>query len=153
MSMLTAFVYRRYTDFSVTSAREMKTLMRAEVARLGMDADLKRGTAFGRWSSLPRACNLSMAGDALSFVTGHYSIRSRRSSAEVLPSGEANRLATITFYCAVSNMRSRQCKTSKLRPYRHTILPGRWLLYPDTSTGTRWTRTCRSAARGGGTLQ
>lgn len=44
MAMLGPFVYRRYTDFSVISAlREMKRMMRAEVARLGIDDDLKRG--------------------------------------------------------------------------------------------------------------
>lgn len=44
MSMLTAFVYRRYTDFSVIAAlRNMKSMMRAEVTRLGIDTDLKRG--------------------------------------------------------------------------------------------------------------
>ena len=44
MSMLGAFVYRRYTDFSVIAAlRDMKAMMRAEVARLGMESDLKRG--------------------------------------------------------------------------------------------------------------
>ena len=44
MAMLDAFVYRRYTDFSVIAAlREMKAMMRAEVARLGMETDLKRG--------------------------------------------------------------------------------------------------------------
>ena len=45
MSMLSAFVYRRYTDFSVIAAlRNMKSMMRAEVARLGIDADVKRGS-------------------------------------------------------------------------------------------------------------
>ena len=44
MNMLGSFVYRRYTDFSVIAAlREMKSMMRAEVTRLGMDNDLKRG--------------------------------------------------------------------------------------------------------------
>ena len=44
MSMLGSFVYRRYTDFSVIAAlRDMKRMMRAEVARLGIDDDLKRG--------------------------------------------------------------------------------------------------------------
>lgn len=44
MSMLGSFVYRRYTDFSAIAAlREMKSMMRAEVTRLGMDDDLKRG--------------------------------------------------------------------------------------------------------------
>ena len=44
MNMLESFVYRRYTDFSVIAAlREMKSMMRAEVIRLGMDNDLKRG--------------------------------------------------------------------------------------------------------------
>ena len=44
MNMLGAFVYRRYTDFSVIAAlRDMKAMMRAEVARLGMESDLKRG--------------------------------------------------------------------------------------------------------------
>ena len=44
MAMLGSFVYRRYTDFSVIAAlRDMKRMMRAEVARLGIDDDLKRG--------------------------------------------------------------------------------------------------------------
>ncbi len=44
MSMLGSFVYRRYTDFSVIAAlREMKSMMRAEVTRLGIHDDLKRG--------------------------------------------------------------------------------------------------------------
>ena len=44
MSMLNGFIYRRYTDFSVIAAlREMKTMMRAEVTRLGVTRDLKRG--------------------------------------------------------------------------------------------------------------
>jgi len=44
MKMLNGFVYRRYTDFSVIAAlREMKTMMRGEVARLGIAQDLKRG--------------------------------------------------------------------------------------------------------------
>ncbi len=44
MKMLNGFVYRRYTDFSVIAAlREMKTMMRAEVRRLGIVDDLKRG--------------------------------------------------------------------------------------------------------------
>ena len=44
MSMLYAFVYRRYTDFSViASLRNMKSMMRAEVIRLGIDTDVKRG--------------------------------------------------------------------------------------------------------------
>jgi len=44
VGMLDAFVYRRYTDFSVIAAlREMKAMMRAEVARLGIETDLKRG--------------------------------------------------------------------------------------------------------------
>ena len=42
--MLESFVYRRYTDFSVIAAlREMKSMMRAEVNRLGAQDDLKRG--------------------------------------------------------------------------------------------------------------
>lgn len=45
MSMLSAFVYRRYTDFSVISAlRSMKSMMRAEVTRLRIEADVKRGS-------------------------------------------------------------------------------------------------------------
>lgn len=44
MKLLNGFVYRRYTDFSVIAAlREMKAMMRAEVARLGITEDLKRG--------------------------------------------------------------------------------------------------------------
>ena len=44
VKMLNGFVYRRYTDFSVIAAlREMKTMMRSEVTRLGIDQDLKRG--------------------------------------------------------------------------------------------------------------
>jgi len=44
MKMLGAFVYRRYTDFSVIAAlRDMKSMMRGEVARLGIDSDIKRG--------------------------------------------------------------------------------------------------------------
>ena len=44
MKMLNGFVYRRYTDFSVIAAlREMKSMMRAEVTRLGIDQDIKRG--------------------------------------------------------------------------------------------------------------
>ena len=44
MNMLRGFVYRRYTDFSVIAAlREMKTMLRAEVRRLGISQDLKRG--------------------------------------------------------------------------------------------------------------
>ncbi len=44
IKMLKGFVYRRYTDFSVIAAlREMKAMMRAEVARLGIAQDLKRG--------------------------------------------------------------------------------------------------------------
>jgi len=44
MKMLNGFVYRRYTDFSVIAAlREMKTMMRREVARLSIAQDLKRG--------------------------------------------------------------------------------------------------------------
>ena len=43
-AMLNSFVYRRYTDFSVIAAlRDMKRMMRAEVARLGAKDDLKRG--------------------------------------------------------------------------------------------------------------
>ena len=43
-AMLKSFVYRRYTDFSVIAAlRDMKRMMRAEVARLGAKDDLKRG--------------------------------------------------------------------------------------------------------------
>ena len=45
MAMLSAFVYRRYTDFSVIAAlRSMKSMMRAEVTRLGIEADVKRGS-------------------------------------------------------------------------------------------------------------
>ena len=44
MKMLNGFVYRRYTDFSVIAAlREMKSMLRAEVTRLGIDQDIKRG--------------------------------------------------------------------------------------------------------------
>ena len=44
VKMLNGFVYRRYTDFSVIAAlREMKSMMRSEVTRLGIDQDLKRG--------------------------------------------------------------------------------------------------------------
>ena len=44
MAMLGSFVYRRYTDFSVIAAlRDMKRMMRTEVARLGVQDDLKRG--------------------------------------------------------------------------------------------------------------
>lgn len=44
LKMLESFVYRRYTDFSVIAAlREMKSMMRAEVHRLGAQDDLKRG--------------------------------------------------------------------------------------------------------------
>ncbi len=45
LSMLSAFVYRRYTDFSVIAAlRNMKSMMRSEVARLGIGADVQRGS-------------------------------------------------------------------------------------------------------------
>lgn len=97
MSMLTAFVYRRYTDFSVISAlREMKTLMRAEVARLGMDADLKRGAGGIREVEfIAQSMQLIHGGRRPELrYRGLLDTLAALSSEEVLSSGEANRLAT-----------------------------------------------------------
>ena len=97
LQMLRAFVYRRYTDFSVIAAlRDMKAMMRSEVARLGGDADLKKGAGGirevefivqslqlihgGRASEL-RPANLLTALAALAH-------------AEVLPAADAERLST-----------------------------------------------------------
>lgn len=43
-AMIRAFVYRRYTDFGVIEAlREMKAMIEAEVKRLNLGADIKKG--------------------------------------------------------------------------------------------------------------
>ena len=97
MNMLGSFVYRRYTDFSVIAAlREMKSMMRAEVARLGIDGDLKRGAGGIR--------EIEFIAQSLQLIHGGRipEIRSRSllstlialERAEVLSAEQARRLAT-----------------------------------------------------------
>ena len=97
MDMLGPFVYRRYTDFSVIAAlREMKNLMRAEVMRLGMDNDLKRGAGGIR--------EIEFIAQSLQLIHGGRipELRSRSllstlsalEQAEVLSTDQARRLAT-----------------------------------------------------------
>ena len=97
MSMLGSFVYRRYTDFSVIAAlREMKSMMRAEVTRLGMDDDLKRGAGGIR--------EIEFIAQSLQLIHGGRipEVRSRSllstltalQQAEVLSAEQARRLAT-----------------------------------------------------------
>ena len=83
--------------FSVISAlREMKTLMRAEVARLGeMDADLKRGAGGIREVEfIAQSMQLIHGGRRPGRYRGLLDTLAALSSEEVLSSGEANRLAT-----------------------------------------------------------
>ena len=97
MSMLGSFVYRRYTDFSVIAAlRDMKSMMRAEVTRLGIDDDLKRGAGGIR--------EIEFVAQSLQLIHGGRipEIRSRSllstltalERAEVLSADQARRLAT-----------------------------------------------------------
>ena len=97
MSMLGSFVYRRYTDFSVIAAlRDMKSMMRAEVTRLGIDDDLKRGAGGIR--------EIEFVAQSLQLIHGGRipEIRSRSllstlaalARAEVLTADQARRLAT-----------------------------------------------------------
>jgi glutamate-ammonia-ligase adenylyltransferase len=97
MDMLGPFVYRRYTDFSVIAAlREMKNMMRAEVMRLGMDNDLKRGAGGIR--------EIEFIAQSLQLIHGgripelrSWSLLSTLSAleqAEVLSTDQARRLAT-----------------------------------------------------------
>ena len=97
MSMLGSFVYRRYTDFSVIAAlREMKSMMRAEVTRLGMNDDLKRGAGGIR--------EIEFIAQSLQLIHGGRipEVRSRSllstltalQQAEVLSAEQARRLAT-----------------------------------------------------------
>ena len=97
MSMLESFVYRRYTDFSVIAAlRDMKSMMRAEVTRLGIDDDLKRGAGGIR--------EIEFVAQSLQLIHGGRipEIRSRSllstlaalARAEVLSADQARRLAT-----------------------------------------------------------
>ena len=97
ISMLGSFVYRRYTDFSVIAAlREMKSMMRAEVTRLGMNDDLKRGAGGIR--------EIEFIAQSLQLIHGGRipEVRSRSllstltalEQAEVLSAEQARRLAT-----------------------------------------------------------
>ena len=97
MSMLTSFVYRRYTDFSVIAAlRDMKSMMRAEVTRLGIDDDLKRGAGGIR--------EIEFIAQSLQLIHGGRIPEIRNCSllstltalerAEVLSTDQATRLAT-----------------------------------------------------------
>ena len=97
MNMLGSFVYRRYTDFSVIAAlREMKSMMRAEVTRLGMDNDLKRGAGGIREIEfIVQSLQLIHGGRIPEIRTRSLlSTLSALEQAEVLSTDQAGRLAT-----------------------------------------------------------
>ena len=97
MNMLGSFVYRRYTDFSVIAAlREMKSMMRAEVTRLGMDNDLKRGAGGIREIEfIAQSLQLIHGGRIPEIRTRSLlSTLSALEQAEVLSTDQAGRLAT-----------------------------------------------------------